>query len=203
MNKKQLAVLLSRLEKLSLKNRALEQYETDPELAAQILWHASLHNDITNKVVADFGCGNGIFGIGALVLGAKKVYFIDVCDLSIAKKNVKHLGFRNASFLQRDISNFSYKVDVVFQNPPFGVQKKHADKIFLERAFNLAQHIYSIHKIESKSFLEQISKEYCFHCKKLFTTNFLLKKSFPFHRKKAYPVLVGCWFFEKAKALKK
>ena len=32
---------------------------------------------VEGRVVADFGCGNGILGIGALLLGAKQVYFVE------------------------------------------------------------------------------------------------------------------------------
>ena len=74
-SKSSLAVLLSKLkgfetEKVSEK---LEQYQTDPEIAAEILWFAGFNNDISRKVIVDLGCGTGILGIGALVMGAKKV----------------------------------------------------------------------------------------------------------------------------------
>ncbi|MBI2110499.1 methyltransferase, partial [Candidatus Woesearchaeota archaeon] len=130
MNKKSLAVILSRLEKIPSKNIFLEQYETDSEFAAKLLWSAFLHGDIKGKVIADLGCGNGILGIGALLLGAKKVYFVDVCDLGIAKKNASEINLKNAFFIQKDVREFKQKVDCVIQNPPFGVKKKHADKAF-------------------------------------------------------------------------
>ena len=89
LNKKSLAIFLSKLKKQESVSASLEQYPTDSDSAAHILWHAYMSGDIEDKVVADFGCGNGIFGIGALILGAKKVYFVDIDknSIEVAKKN--------------------------------------------------------------------------------------------------------------------
>ena len=76
-SKKQLEVRLSKLKQLSSPKASLEQYQTSSDIAAEVLWTAYMNNDIKNKVIADLGCGNGMFGIGALLVGAKKVFFID------------------------------------------------------------------------------------------------------------------------------
>lgn len=39
-------------------------------------WLAGL--DLKDKIVIDYGCGSGILGVGALLLGAKKVYATDI-----------------------------------------------------------------------------------------------------------------------------
>ena len=72
MNQKQLAMQLSKLVSVESKKVQLEQYPTDSEIAAEILWAAFMQGDIEDKSIADFGCGNGILGIGALLLGAKR-----------------------------------------------------------------------------------------------------------------------------------
>ncbi len=49
----------------------LEQYKTSAHLAAQmLLLIQNEFNDIEDKVIADLGCGTGILGIGAVVLGS-------------------------------------------------------------------------------------------------------------------------------------
>ncbi|MBS3174484.1 methyltransferase [Candidatus Woesearchaeota archaeon] len=197
MDKKKLAIYLSKLKGFENLNIKLEQYSTEGDIAADILIKAQ--KDIVNKTIADFGCGNGIFGIGVLLLNAKKVYFIDVDEkaIEIAKENAKN--FQNAEFFCSDINMFDEKIDTVIMNPPFGVRKRKADKEFLQKAFDLADNIYSLHKIESKSFIEKISKENNFKVECIFEYNFILKNSYEFHKKKNYNVKVGLWILKRIK----
>lgn len=197
MNKKQLEIYLSKLKTLENKKIRLEQYQIEGSLAAEMLVLAE--DDIKGKVVADLGCGNGILGIGALLLGVKKVYFVDLDkeSIKIAKGNVKE--FSNAEFFNCDIKDFNKKVDTVVMNPPFGVQKRKADKVFLETAMKIAENIYSIHKIESSKFIEALAKEYNFEIAGIVKTRFLLKKSYQFHKKKNYYVDIGIWILKRIK----
>src|SRR3989344_5981921 len=189
MNKKELAIKLSRLKPLKEYDISLEQYQTESELAAEALWLAYLNNDIKGKIVADFGCGNGIFGCGALILGASKVYFIDKDEkaFKIANENCKN---KKSECLNIDISKFNKKIDTVIMNPPFGVQKRKADKIFLETAMRNSKVIYSIHKIESKKFIEMLAKENNFAVESIVEVDFLLKKSYEFHKKSKYYIRI-------------
>ena len=57
---------------------ALEQYPTSPEIAAHMLLNALEEGDIEDAAVADLGCGGGILGIGAAILGASHVVAIDL-----------------------------------------------------------------------------------------------------------------------------
>lgn len=198
MNKKQLEIKLSKLKKVSKPKVGLEQYSTDTDIAAEILWFAFMHGDIKGKTIADLGCGNGILGTGALILGAKKVYFVDKDEdsLEIAKENCE---FKNAEFFNIDVKEFDRKVDLVIENPPFGVQNRKADKPFLEKAMEASKKIYSFHKIESKKFIDKLAEENGFEVKDIFLFDFKLSKSMWFHKKKDHKVRVGCWVLEKRK----
>ena len=77
-SKSGLAVVLSRLSVFQRPKVRVEQYPTDSEIAAEVLWSAFMKGDIDKMCIADLGCGTGILGIGALLLGAKKVYFLDI-----------------------------------------------------------------------------------------------------------------------------
>ena len=197
MNKKELALRLPKLKRLERYNLELEQYQTESELAADLLWNINLQDPIKGKIIADLGCGNGIFGVGCLLLKAKSVYFVDKDNLDIARNNCH--GFKNAKFVNCDILEFNKKVDVVIMNPPFGVQKRKADKSFLETAMKISRKIYSIHKIESKNFIEKLCKENNFTVKYLMKFKFPLRKSYKFHKKERYYVDVGLWCIEKLK----
>ncbi|MEK6951826.1 MAG: METTL5 family protein, partial [Nanoarchaeota archaeon] len=198
-SKKQLEVSLSKLNQVISPKVELEQYSTPSNIAAEVLWSAYMNNDIKNKIVADLGCGNGILGIGASLLGAKKLFFLDSdpTSLLIAKKNLNSLNLSNAIFLREDVRNFKNKVDTVIQNPPFGVQNEHADREFLLRAIEISNKIYSFHKIESKSFIEAIIRNTQFKLKEVLMFDFPLKKSQEFHEKKLYLVKVGCFILKK------
>src|SRR3989338_9141140 len=161
MPKKDLEMFLSQVESFSRSKVALEQYSTPAHIVADLLWDAFQKGNILGKTIADLGCGTGILGIGALYLGAKKVYFVDIDKeaLDLAKKNLLRLksgltGRVSSSFSCMSISRFSKKVDVIFQNPPFGVQNVHADKTFLDVAFAHAPLVYSFHKFSTQRFLE-------------------------------------------------
>ncbi len=197
MDKKQLARKLSSLKCFGSVEPSLEQYAMEPEIVAAVLWHAYLQGDIKNKIIADLGCGNGVFGVGALLLGAKKVYFLDIDKnaLDLAKENSGGKGI----FLCGDVSIFTHMVDVVFMNPPFGVQTKHADKSFLEVAFNHSKKIYSFHKLDSKSFIGALCKDFNWQVIGLMPFSLFLKKTMTFHTRKKYLVSVGCWILWKGK----
>ena len=75
--------------------------------------------DIDNKVIADFACGPGYLGIGALLLGAKWVHFVDIDPkaLELTRKNLSILDEyeikRNAHLMESDITASSYRLGVL------------------------------------------------------------------------------------------
>ena len=77
MSKSELAIRLSKLKGFGSPSVALEQYPTDSEMAAELLWSACMRGDVSGKAVADLGCGTGVLGIGCLLMGAEKVFFVD------------------------------------------------------------------------------------------------------------------------------
>lgn len=200
MNKKQLAILLSRIKVFEDPNVKLEQYATDSEIAADLLWTAFLDGDVKGKRIADLGCGPGIFGLGALVLGAKEVDFIDIDPkvLAIAKENrqmlesVLKVKFK-ARFHNIDVTSFNKGCDVVIENPPFGVKDPHHDKLFLLQAMKLAPVIYSFHNYSTRAFVEEIIADNGFAVKRVWKYRFPIKRLFWFHKKAIFHADVGCW----------
>lgn len=192
--------MLSGMKSFSKAKTNLEQYSTPADIAADALWNMFLNKDIEDKKVIDLGCGTGILGIGALLLGAKKAYFVDVDDEAIilTKKNLAMFDKRfSYDIIQCDVQEFNKRADVVIQNPPFGVQKKHSDIGFLIKAMQLAPIIYSFHKIESKAFIERLSQEQGFRVSTIYEYVFELPKTADFHIKRRHKVKVGLWKLEK------
>lgn len=199
--KSELAIILSKLRVFETPKVSFEQYPTDSEVAADILWKAFMNYDIQNKVVADLGCGTGILGIGALLLGAKKVYFVDhdATIIPLLQQNLEAVKASVDEYMIStvDVLQFTVSVDTVIENPPFGTKIKHADKLFLEQAFKLGKVIYSIHKLTSKGFLDAISKDHGFKITHVFELKLPIKATQKFHTRRLYPVDVGCWRLEK------
>src|SRR3989344_2106994 len=85
-----LARILSGLRMFDEAKVRLEQYTTDGETAADILWNMYILGDIDGKVIVDLGTGTGVLGIGAGLLGAKRVILVDIdkTALNIAKENI-------------------------------------------------------------------------------------------------------------------
>lgn len=202
LSKSQLAILLSRLKVFDKPELLKEQYPTDSEVAAELLWSAFMNEDIKNRVIADFGCGTGILGIGCLLLGAKRVYFVDSDRkvLGLLKKNLdfveEKIGRKiknNSVIINKEIKNFGEKTDAVVQNPPFGTKKRHADKEFLEKAMKTADVIYSFHKPQSVDFISKLAEENDFMVTHIYRFSFSLKKVFVFHKKRVQRIDVACW----------
>ena len=203
--RKSFAIELSKLKVFEKPKVQLEQYPTDSEVAADFLWDAAIKNEILEKTVADFGCGTGILGIGCLLLGAKKVVFVDKDNdaLDIARQNYEKikieydLSSAEAEFILSEINDFKGSTDLVVENPPFGIKDAHADKIFLGVAFNSAPLLYSLHKTESKKFIESIAKDNNFRILEIKNYNFPLKQTMHYHTKKIQRIPVSCFKMQK------
>ncbi len=201
-SKSELAILLSSLKQFENPKILLEQYSTDPEIAATVLWNAYMQGDIQKKRIADLGCGPGIFGIGAAVLGAKSVCFVDMDEFAITttKQNlalVQQLNKSKIQIIQSDVKEFTQKVDVVLMNPPFGTKIKHHDRLFLTKSFEIADMVYSIHKLTSKAFIEAFAKDSNFEITHIWPYKMRLVRSMKHHKKPVMPIEVACWRLRK------
>lgn len=143
-------MLLERVSPHPSPSPSLEQYTIPASVAARILWIIDReYGDIKGRRVLDFGCGTGRLAIGAALLGASYVVGVDVdlTALKMALVNAENLNVSGVvDFIYALIGEFNIHGDVVIQNPPFGVQRRRADRVFLEAAIKSAPIIYSLHK---------------------------------------------------------
>ncbi|ASJ01081.1 METTL5 family protein [Thermococcus gorgonarius] len=201
MKRKHLAILLSKLEGFRNPKPWLEQYRTPGNVAAELLWLAYSLGDLRGKIVADLGAGTGVLSIGAALLGAEKVYAVEIDPeaLALARKNAESLGLDNIEFLLEDVSEFSRRVDVVVMNPPFGSQKPHADRPFLIKAFEVSDVVYSIHlaKPEVRGFIEAFTRDNGFEITHHLTLPFEIPAQFFFHRKRLERIMVDIYRFKR------
>jgi len=194
MKKKRLEMKLQELKSYSSKAE-LEQYNTPADIAADVLCLAYSLGDIQGKKVVELGCGNGIFAIGAKLLGAKKVVGVDLDSnaLDVAEENIKRIGIE-VEFINSNVSDFFERCDTVVQNPPFGAQKahKHADMLFIRKAFEIAHVVYSLHLLKTREFVTK-NIGLC-KAKVALTKSYKLPiaHTYPFHKKeiKSFDVIM-------------
>jgi len=201
MKKTELAIILSRLKGFEKSKVKQEQYVTDSQTASDLLWHAFLLKDINNKIIADLGCGTGILGLGALLLGAERCYFVDSDStaLDIARENLKLLEEKTGKklsekslFILSDISKFDKNADTVLENPPFGTKEEHADRIFLEKALKISNIVYSFHKTSTLSYLSRFIRSLNGKITHFFRYQLPLKQTMAFHKAKIKRIDVTC-----------
>jgi putative methylase len=188
MKLKQLEITLQRLKGFARPAPALEQYQTPAPLAARLLYHALMKGDIEGKRVLDLGCGTGILAIGAALLGAAAVNGVDIDGkaLDVARENAA-LHDAEVEFLIMDVREDSCAgrigtVDTVVMNPPFGAQKAHADRPFIDCALAVAGVTYSIFNAGSLPFVEAYTAQKAEITEKIGGA-FPIRRTFAFHTK--------------------
>jgi len=188
MRLKQLEMALQRLRGFEKPRPSLEQYQTPAPLAARLLYHAFMKGDIEGKIVCDLGCGTGVLAIGASILGAASVKGIEIDPkaVEIARRNTALLGadveYIVADVREATVSDQLGACDTVVMNPPFGAQKVHADRPFIDCALAMAPVTYGIFNAGSVQFIEAYTNDRAYISEKI-AGALPIKRTFSFHTK--------------------
>jgi putative methylase len=202
---------------------SLEQYTLSESTAATILYIAYLHADIVGKRVLDLGCGTGRLALGSAFLGAESVTGVDIDEIAIgmARKNSASVGIADKiEWVQADIDTVTRKLDTVIQNPPFGVQKRGADRRFLEKGLQSADSVYSLHnhpeidkrlaaklkasggqpiRVEPSLFLQRFISERGGIVEAVFAMPLVIPRMFDFHTKAKREIVVDLYVLRKTR----
>ena len=209
MRPKHLAIKLSKLTPHPCENVALEQYATEGDLASYWMLAVDQLDGFEQCTVVDMGAGNGILGIGALLLGAGEVVFVesDPAALDVIEANIDSLDDElqaRARILSATVGLDKVPledVDIIVMNPPWGVQRDKADRPFLEAAF--ASKATSIHVLHSDkaTHLEPMAKEHGWWAETVLRTEFRLPPTYEHHAQRKGKTDVKCWrFFREGNA---
>jgi len=186
MKLKRLEMTLQRVDGFSSPRPALEQYQTPAPLAARLLYHALMKGDIDGKVICDLGSGTGVLAIGAALLGATSVKGVDVDKkaVEIARANAELLDadvkFVVADVKEQTLPEVLGHCDTVIMNPPFGAQKVHADRPFIDLAISVAPVTYSIFNAGSTQFIKTYTADRAEIDERVGGV-FAMKRTFSFH----------------------
>lgn len=154
--RRQVEMALQRLAGFENPVARLEQYETPPGLASDILQFAWGNGDLDGRVL-DLGCGTGVLGVGAALYGARVVGVdVDGGALRVGRENAATTGVSDRiDWVQGEVSDLPVaRVETVVMNPPFGAQNEGADRVFLRAAATVADVAYTIHNAGSLGFVE-------------------------------------------------
>ena len=186
-------IQLDKLKTLQTPRLELEQYPVSSKVAAELLYMAGFeHHDLQGAMI-DLGTGTGRLAIGASLMGSRKVVGVDLDEraIDLAKENGIAAGVE-VEWILSDIDNVEGRYDAVIMNPPYGTRIPHLDIKFLDRAFQLAPVVYSIHKSSTRDHLKQaISRS-----KKIDEIRGMgldIPHIFPFHRKSRKSVHVDLY----------
>jgi putative methylase len=198
---KDLEIALQSIERLTERDVTLESYPTPASIAASVLFAAQMeHGDITGKTIFDLGCGDGVFAIGAAMLGARHVVGIDIQTkaLKVSQKNSVLLGTEGTTdWVLGDVTSIEVAgpIDTVVSNPPFGVQKKGADLKFLGTAIHIAAVTYSMHLAIEKNrvFLKGAIEKLGGEVTQVETFQFPIPRIYNFHKKEMHLIAVDLY----------
>ena len=216
-----LELLLSKIAPHPQPQAHLEQYTIPAETATELLYLATYtHGDIIEKTVVDLGCGTGRLAIGSAILGAANVVAVDIDRVAIktAINNAKQLQRSDCvQWIAADLSALRGHFDTVIQNPPFGVQQAKADRVFLKKALEVGDKIYSLHRssranimalktsrkqtpsltlVPPSPFIERFVEKAGASIKAVYATKTAIPHMFDFHTKPKHEFFVDLYIIE-------
>ena len=196
--------------------RGWEQVPAPAEEASGLLWEALSRGDLRDQRVLDLGCGTGPLAIGAALLGAKAVTAVDRDPeaLSVARGNATAQGVEVTwveAVLSEDGASGEaapggdvsrWPSDTVLMNPPFGAQRRGADRPFLQEAMAALAGaprgaIYMWANAASQGFIERWSLARHLSLEERRRTVWPLPRSFPHHREARGGVEVDRWILRR------
>ena len=174
---------------------ALEQVATPAEAAADLLGVLDRRFGLAGRSVLDLGGGTGRLAIGAALLGARPVTAVEVDGALVP---IARAAARDASVAVRfelgDVARWEERAELVVMNPPFGAQRRHADRPFWERAFSLARiGVGAFASAPSRTFIARLALDRGAHVVEVEPVPWNLPRTFPHHRSDHVRLAVDRW----------
>jgi putative methylase len=174
----------------------LEQYRTPPEVALRM---ANLGLGLcADGVTADFGSGTGMISYALALLGYKYVIGVEVDReaVKLSKSSPLYSLLANVDFVEADATRSPLRrpITCVVQNPPFGLQRRGMDALFLSSALSLKPRlVLSLHHYsrEGIEYVARLCEKVGYKAQIAARIRFPLKWRYPHHRKRLHYIWVA------------
>jgi putative methylase len=104
-------------------------------------------------------------------------------------------------FRTGSVTSLRRRADTVVMNPPFGAQRRGADRPFWESAFRLARRrLYAFALADSRTFIVKRAVEAHAYVERTRPVPWELPRRFPHHRQDRVPLPVDLWVIRTEKA---
>lgn len=183
MKKVQLERLLQGLDAVPTSRPEEEQVPTPAGIAAELGYLGAAKGDLAAARVLDLGCGNGILAIAAKLLGARHVVGVDrdATAVEVARRNGRRVG-ADVEWRREDVASVDGPFDTVVTNPPFGAQRRHADRPFIDKALQVGRVAYSFHNGLTESYVRNRIQARGGRVTDRILYDFPIPRSYAFHR---------------------
>lgn len=160
---------------------------------------------LASSIVADLGAGTCRLSLALALYGAPSLVAVDADPRlpPICMEAFESLGLEPPSYILSIITRAGGplrpgRVGLVVMNPPFGVQRRGADAVFLAYAMSLgAERIYAILKTGNEGFHTRLAEEHGYRHVVLYRELFPLPATMRHHRSRIRRVEVNVSVFEK------
>jgi putative methylase len=173
----------------------LEQVATPAEAAADLLYAAVRLDALVGRSVLDLGTGTGRLAIGAALLGASPVVGVEVDSalLTRARTAARAAGVE-VEFAEADVRTYHRSAETVVMNPPFGAQRRHADRPFWDAALTLARRsVHAFALADSRTFIARRAVARNARILETEPTVWELPRTFPHHTRRRVRISVDRW----------
>jgi putative methylase len=214
LRKRRLEMILSQLSPHPSPDPQLEQYQLSPANAARVVTWAWDNGDLEGRRVCDLGCGTGLLTISAALSGATAVLGVDLdpVALQVARENIniaeqalgdrfgRKVVLKKAEVAALDVQSIGW-FDTIIQNPPFGVQRRSSDRVFIRKALEIAPTVYSLHKSnpQVEAFLARYVKEHGGEIVDRLGIDVPIRRQFDFHTKPEISVAADLYLVRRKK----
>ncbi|AFN83599.1 putative methyltransferase [Encephalitozoon romaleae SJ-2008] len=155
---KELKMKLSKVKDFHKMSVGLEQYMTPPDIAASMVSVAhSTYDDIEGRSILDLCCGTGMLSFACGYFSPSYILGIDLCPSALETFRLNNLEFGiNIDLVRCSIDDLTFiegRFDTAIVNPPFGTKIKHADIKAVDKALEICNVVYSLHKTSTRKYI--------------------------------------------------